>query len=59
MSKRRKYLDEVLRAAGCPERAVSAQVVDGVVLIGTEKRVLEWDPKTDRLRTLAHAEDRT
>lgn len=40
------------------EIVVSAQVVDGVVLIGTTRRVLEFDPEKG-LRTLAHAEDRT
>lgn len=35
----------------------SAQIVDGIVLIGTTRRVVAWTPQHER--TLAHAEGRT
>ena len=43
---------------GDEERVISLQTVDGVLLIGTDKRVLEFD-SAKGLRTLAIAEDRT
>lgn len=40
------------------EKVMSATFVDGVFLVGTDRRVVEWSTEKG-WRTLAHAEDRT
>lgn len=39
------------------EQVLSATVVDGCFLVGTDRRVIEWSSEKG-FRTLAHAEDR-
>lgn len=54
------YLDETVVQFNATdgEQVMSATFVEGCFLVGTDRRVVEWNTEKG-WRTLAHAEDRT